>query len=268
MMLTDSVWRARCSSYHGAARDQSGWANWIVENGLERITQYCPTFFISNFPNNTVPNRLKIVYRGDLGSSKRNDSTTRATAKYVVDRTIDNLSTGTIYAFTDGSANPNPGPAGAGAAIYVKDNNGSDSEPVAAYTAAIGYEDNNAGELYAAGLVIEHVKATSYTGNVHVFTDSSITQGALTKGWSAGKQNQSILRALKSSIRERKSIKLVVHWIPGHSGIKQNDHADALANAGASHSADIYSCKLDIGKIAQQHGFLSLTINLGHDPPD
>ena len=178
---------------------------------------------------------------------------------------ISKLHPGTLYAFTDGSANPNPGPTGAGAAIYYK---GHDSEikdqPAITYAAAIGLEDNNAGELYAVGLVCEHAKLTDYSGNIHIFTDSTLTKGALTSGWSAGKGILLLLRALRKKLRELNNCA----WVPGHSGIPQNELADALAGAGSCYSEENYAARIELHKTILERGFHSLVIDTDHEPPD
>ena len=84
----------------------------IVSDCIQRICSLSPSFFSTNFPNNTVPNRHKIIYKPDLGSSKRR-VTAQVNAAVAVDAHIDSLPPHTLLAFTDGSAKPNPGPAGA-----------------------------------------------------------------------------------------------------------------------------------------------------------
>ena len=85
--------------------------------------------------------------------------------------------------------------------------------------------------MYAVGLVCEHAKLTEYAGNTHIFTDSTLTKDALCSGWSAGKSNQLLLRALRKKLRELNNCAFNFNWVPGHSGIPQNELADALAGA-------------------------------------
>jgi len=268
MMLTDSIWRARCSSYYGSERDCNGWCRWIVDNALERLAQCCPSFFTRHFIHSSVPNRLKINTKSKLGSAKNKNSDSKEVAQKIIDSVVTKLRPGTLYAFTDGSANPNPGPAGAGAAIYNRSADGAADLPVTTYSAAIGLEDNNAGELFATGLVLEHITATSYTGEVHIFTDSMLTKGALLSGWSAGKNNQLLLRAVRQKLRELMRCTVKINWVPGHSGIPQNELADALANAGSYYSAENNPKRLDLYELILRDGFHSLVIDTDHAPPD
>ena len=235
-MLTDSIWRARNCSYHGLCKDASGWCSWIIDNALIRIKSCHPHIFNKYFKNNTVPNRYKITYSADMGSSSRNDSHTRDTAAHVVGNLLSKLPNGAIYAFTDGSANPNPGPTGSGVAIYRK--NGPGDELVDSLAAPLGHADNNAGELHAVGMVYEYVKNFTNIDCIHIFTDSSITRGALEEGWNAGRANKNLLHAVR---RARRSINLdsKIYWIPGHSGLPQNDYADYLAGNASAKSADM-----------------------------
>jgi ribonuclease HI len=266
--LMFTVWRARCSAYHGMQRDYAGWSNWIVLNTLKRIHTSSPGFFQKFYKDSAVPCRYKIVARGNFGSSKHSTKETREAARYAVESMINALPCGTMIAFTDGSAKPNPGPAGAGAIIYTKAPDCLPAPKLVSYSAAIGIEDNNAGELYAVGMVIEHAKLTLHTGEIAVFTDSGIVKGALASGASAGKENQALLRATRSRMRALHACKMSFYWVPGHSGIELNEAADALANAGAEFSASNYASRLDLSNTVKQLGYFDLMVNSDHEPPD
>jgi ribonuclease HI len=234
-LFTDSVWRARNSSYHGLVKSATAWGGWIVDNALLRLQANKPDIFLNFFPRNSVPNRLKITYSANMGSSKHATAATRATATHVVNAKLQNVPDGDYYAFTDGSADPNPGPTGAGVAVYKK-NNGSD-DLVATIGAALGNGDNNAGELYAIGIAIDYITHnTNNTHNFHVFTDSSVVRGALNKGWAAGSSNRPLLHAVRKTHRSA-VFTTEIHWIPGHSGIVQNDLADSIAGFGSAAAA-------------------------------
>ena len=252
-MLTDSIWRARCSAQHGLTKDLSGWSYWIADNALTRISKISPTFFNNNFPTNYVPNNLKISNKLNMGSSKHNNANTRSTANAVVDNTIANLPNGTYFAFTDGSANPNPGPTGSGAAIYRK--NGGKVTLCTALSAAIGHADNNVGEFCAIGLVAEYLTTTHYTGDITIFTDSNLARGSLMEGWSSGGYTF-FVHQIRQLIRDRTG-NTIIKWVPGHSDISYNDTADKLAGAGAVAAADNGRNHTDIVNIIRRKGFLS-----------
>ena len=256
VMLSTSVWRARCNAKWGDTRGSAGWPSWILKDTLSRIKSYSPSFFVKNFPNNKVPLRYKISYTASLGSSA-NTSAATVNVSNTINTHIGSLKAGTIYAFTDGSARPNPGPAGAGSFISKKTN--SDPMHIASLAAGIGPATNNTGEIFAVGLTLEHCLSIGYRGDLHIYTDSKITQGAITQGWSAGAANSTILYKLRNLIHtNRNLIKLHIHWIPGHSDIPGNDAADSLANAGALYSNNHYSYKLDLGTIINNSGFSEL----------
>lgn len=258
IMLAHSVWRARCNAKNGDKREREAWVSWVLTDCTQRLCKISPSFFSTNFPNNSIPNRYKITYKPDLGSSKRSPAID-GIAAHAVTAHISNVAPGSIVAFTDGSAKPNPGPAGSGALILKKSITNSDLTHCASYTAAIGNATNNTGELYAVGVVLEHCKLTKFTGDVHIYTDSKITYGALKNGWRAGKANSSILysvRALSHDIRN--SCKIHYHWIPGHSDVSYNDTADALANAGAEFSNSHRCIQINYRDSIDNNGFLAL----------
>lgn len=258
--LTDSIWRARCNSYQGDDRPKTSWASWIVDNALTRISKSCPSFFNINFPLNKVPLRIRITYGANIGSSKNADSKTKKCAKFVVNKAISSLPDGSLYAFTDGSASPNPGPTGAGALIYQK---GVRTDTVLhTFSAAIGPANNNTGELFAVGIVAEQLLTMNHTKDVVIFTDSSLVIGALTKNWDMGASNRKLLDITRKLV-ELLKCKLKFKWVPGHSGIEQNESADLLAGAGASYSADncFVNNSNNLGSMVATSGFRSFLIN-------
>ena len=259
VMISHSVWRARCLAKKGDSRNPDSWVDWIIEDCTQRICTLSPAFFSVNFPNNTIPNRYKICYKPSLGSSKKKAAIANVAA-HAVDSHINSLPVGTLIAFTDGSAKPNPGPAGAGA-IIIKNTSNSDSpfSHVANYTAAIGNASNNTGELFAVGMVLEHCKRVSHKGDIHIYTDSKISYGALKNGWRAGRANSAILYAVREiSHSIRNSCNIHYHWIPGHSGIDFNNTADALANAGSDYSKSHKNHSLDFSDNFTHGSFMTL----------
>lgn len=255
LMLNDSIWRARCNAWGGLKKCAKGWAGWIVDNVLTRISKIAPGFFDNNFSNNKVPNRLKISYKSNLGSSKNNTATTRETAATTINRSIQNIPIGDYFAFTDGSAQPNPGPTGAGAAIYKRGINKDIT--ICTYTAPIGQADNNAGEIFAMGMVLEHFNNSKNCNNIHIYTDSSLLCGAIQEGWSVG-NNTPLLHHIRRLLRNYNGT-YKIHWVPGHSDIAQNEIADKLAGAGAIAAIDIPHAVNTISDIIMKEGFLSFT---------
>ncbi len=136
-----------------------------------------------------------------------------------------------VEIFTDGACRGNPGPGGWGALLQFQD---------AEKTLYGGEPDttNNRMELRAA---IEGLKALREACQVGVTTDSQYVRKGITewihnwkrKGWkTAAKKpvkNADLWQALDQECA-RHHIKW--HWVKGHSGHRENEIADQLANQG------------------------------------
>ena len=173
-----------------------------------------------------------------------------------INKSIQNIPIGDYYAFTDGSAQPNPGPTGAGAAIYQRGIN--DDTIICTYTAPVGHADNNAGEIFAMGMVLEHFNNSNNYINIHIYTDSGLLCGAINEGWSVG-CNTPLLHHIRKLLRKHNGT-CKTHWVPGHSDIEQNEIADKLAGAGAIAAADSPHSVNAISDLITREGFLSFTI--------
>ncbi len=136
-----------------------------------------------------------------------------------------------VEIFSDGACRGNPGPGGWGALLRFGDREKSmwGGEPETT---------NNRMELLA---VIEALRALKRPCRVRVTTDSRyVMQGIAEwmrnwkkRGWktAAGKpvKNQDLWRALDEEV-ERHRVEW--SWVKGHSGHRENEIADQLANRG------------------------------------
>ena len=136
-----------------------------------------------------------------------------------------------IEVFTDGACKGNPGPGGWGVLLRYRDTEKSlyGGEP---------HTTNNRMELRAA---IEALSALKEPCEVALTTDSQYVRQGITewienwkkRGWrTASKQpvkNVDLWQALDAQC-QRHTVQW--HWIKGHSGHRENEIADALANRG------------------------------------
>jgi ribonuclease HI len=144
-----------------------------------------------------------------------------------------------VEMFTDGACRGNPGPGGWGVLLRYQ---GVERELYGAEAATT----NNRMELQAA---IEGLKALREPCRVTVTTDSVYVKNGIEtwlanwkrKGWkTAGRQpvkNTDLWQQLDEQ-NQRHQVRW--HWVKGHSGHRENEIADQLANRGID--------ELDVGR--------------------
>ena len=117
-----------------------------------------------------------------------------------------------VEIFTDGACRGNPGPGGWGALLRYGDKERGlfGGEPDTT---------NNRMELQAA---IEGLKALKHRCQVDLTTDSVYVKNGITS-WLAGWKK-------KDEQNQRHEVQW--HWVKGHSGHRENEMADQLANRG------------------------------------
>jgi ribonuclease HI len=136
-----------------------------------------------------------------------------------------------VEIFTDGACKGNPGPGGWGALLRYK-------EIEQKLCGGEANTTNNRMELTAA---IEGLKALTEPCEVKLTTDSQYVRQGITqwidnwkrRGWkTAAKQpvkNDDLWRQLDEQVNRHK---VAWHWVKGHSGHRENEIADELANQG------------------------------------
>lgn len=161
------------------------------------------------------PKQLKTKQSGTKMTRKRKDPKEEAAAFYDPDKEPN-----AVIIFTDGASSGNPGPAGIGVLLRYGAKEKEISKP-------IGRATNNVAELEAIRVGLAALKKTHHP--VRVYTDSAYALGVLTLGWEA-KKNAGLIDSIKRLMDRFEDIKLIK--VPGHSGIPENERADALAVAG------------------------------------
>ncbi len=137
----------------------------------------------------------------------------------------------TIEIYTDGACRGNPGPGGWGALLCYK---GSEREVCG------GERDttNNRMELMAA---IEGLRALTEDCNVILTTDSQYVRKGITEwlanwkknGWKTAAKKPVKNADLWLALDEASALHQIDwRWVKGHSGHRENEMADQLANRG------------------------------------
>lgn len=136
-----------------------------------------------------------------------------------------------VEIYTDGACKGNPGPGGWGVLLRYQ---GKEKT----LHGGEAHTTNNRMELLAA---IKGLESLTRTCEVDLYTDSQYLRQGMTTwlaGWKKNGWKNSKKEAVKNEDLWRVLDKLAVqhqirwHWVKGHSGHKENDFVDALANKG------------------------------------
>jgi ribonuclease HI len=136
-----------------------------------------------------------------------------------------------VEIFTDGACRGNPGPGGWGALLRYQ---GKERE----LFGGEAHTTNNRMELRAA---IEGLRALKESCTVTVTTDSVYVKNGITT-WLEGWKKKNWKTAARKPVKnvdlwqeldeENQRHQVVWHWVKGHSGHRENEIADQLANRG------------------------------------
>lgn len=136
-----------------------------------------------------------------------------------------------VEIFTDGACRGNPGPGGWGVLLRY---NGKERK----LHGGEAHTTNNRMELQAA---IEGLKALNEPCTVDLTTDSVYVRSGITswlaswkqKGWkTAGRKPVKNVDLWQALDEQNQRHKVAWHWVKGHSGHRENELADELANRG------------------------------------
>lgn len=132
-----------------------------------------------------------------------------------------------LKVYIDGSSKGNPGPGGAG--IVIKD--ATTDEIMGIHGIGLGVVTNNQAEFLALRHALTELKqqGLSYSP-INVLTDSTLVVGVFSQNWRA-KANRDLVLEIKEMLKEFPALSFT--YVRGHSGIKDNEEADALAQEAA-----------------------------------
>ena len=136
-----------------------------------------------------------------------------------------------VEIFTDGACRGNPGPGGWGVLLRY---NGTEKH----LYGAEAHTTNNRMELLAA---IRGLEAVSETCQIDLTSDSQYVRKGITE-WLQGWKAKGLKTAAKKPVKNKDLWQLLDeqaqrhqvnwHWVKGHSGHRENEIADELANLG------------------------------------
>ncbi len=136
-----------------------------------------------------------------------------------------------VEIFTDGACRGNPGPGGWGVLLRY---NGTEKH----LYGAEAHTTNNRMELLAA---IRGLEAVSETCQIDLTSDSQYVRKGITE-WLQGWKAKGWKTAAKKPVKNKDLWQLLDeqaqrhqvnwHWVKGHSGHRENEIADELANLG------------------------------------
>ena len=141
--------------------------------------------------------------------------------------------------YTDGACRGNPGPGGWGVLMRFGDNEKE----------LWGGEHNTTNNRMELTAAIEGLKALKRGSLVTLTTDSKYVRNGITqwitnwkiKGWRTANKQQVKNQDLWQQLDELSQYHDITwHWVKGHSGHRENDLADVLANRGID--------ELEVGK--------------------
>ena len=134
--------------------------------------------------------------------------------------------------YTDGACSGNPGPGGWGAVIFDNDNNQTNISGKEKNTT------NNRMEILAAIMALKKIKSNS---QITIYTDSTYVKNGITEwvfNWKKNNWKTASKKPVKNVDLWQKLDALIDsheidwQWVKGHSGHRENEIADQLANRG------------------------------------
>jgi ribonuclease HI len=126
---------------------------------------------------------------------------------------------GGIIIYTDGACSGNPGPMGVGVVIL----RGKEREEISEH---IGTGTNNIAELTAIERALSALAPEERSLPIALHTDSSYAVGLMDGGFKA-KKNVELVERIRAKARQFSLLRWVK--VDGHSGVPENERADALA---------------------------------------
>jgi ribonuclease HI len=138
-----------------------------------------------------------------------------------------------VQAYADGCCLGNPGPGGYGVVLLAK----SDRKEL---SGGFRHTTNNRMEILAAIKALEALKEPCH---IVLHSDSQYVVKAMNEGWaenwkSRGWKTKANQPAMNPDLWQRLlrlclDHKVEFRWVKGHSGVEENERADALAKAAA-----------------------------------
>ena len=171
----------------------------------------------------------------------------------MVEGLLDNISTNTVVAFTDGSCKGSPGPCGAGSCIILSNIETVElKQPVSKLASIL------LGELVAIKIILDFIleeKTRCQIDSIMIFSDSQTSVGILQLGWEnkTHKKTSSDIQQIMNDLLQA-GTEVKIQWSPGQADIPGNETADRLAKETAKEAEDMLDYKGETSQAEVKHG--------------
>ena len=217
---------------------------------------------IHRYPSTAPWSKLKSpTIRTSLLDPSVNKSTDPVTLRSETMKTIDSYPDNWIHGYTDGSAFKGTAFAGFGVYLRFPDGTSSDFSDACGKTCS-NFEAEIAALISATELSHQHFELQSHPpSNIVLFSDSKSALEALENYDTNSHRDIGKLAESIDGLLTSYDIQITLQWVPGHSDVRGNEHADQLAKQGAGKEQPDKPCSYDTARQILRNNFKEVWYN-------